>query len=163
MRINARLLFRVLGTLLVIMAVSMLLPIVVSVYYGDGSQFGLMLAAVCIVAMGLFMRNFLGHGASNELYARDGIWFTVIILDRRTSGGSATLSVHQLCAQFHRCRFRVLLWVHHYRLVGANRIGRFAAGIACLEKYFAMDWRFGIDSIRHRHFAATQRRGCPTL
>ena len=79
MRINARLLFRVLGTLLVIMAVSMLLPIVVSVYYGDGSQFGLMLAAVCIVAMGLFMRNFLGHGASNELYARDGIWFTVII------------------------------------------------------------------------------------
>lgn len=79
MRLNIRLLFRTLGMLLVIMAVSMLFPVAVSVYYGDGSQYGLMLAAFCILVVGLFLRNFIGAGASNEVHARDGVWFTVVI------------------------------------------------------------------------------------
>ena len=79
MRINARLLFRVLGMLLIIMAVAMMLPVAISIYYADGSQFGLTLAAACILAIGLFMRNFAGAGASNELHARDAVWFTVTI------------------------------------------------------------------------------------
>lgn len=76
---NYRLLFRILGMLYVIMALSMTLPIVVSLHFGDGSQFGLSLAALTILAAGLFMRNFLGVKASKELNVRESYWFTVLI------------------------------------------------------------------------------------
>lgn len=76
---NLRLLYRILGMLLVIMAVSMALPIVVSLRFGDGSQFGLGLSALVIFAAGLFLRNFLGTRATKELNVRESYWFTVII------------------------------------------------------------------------------------
>lgn len=76
---NFRLLFRILGMLLVIMALSMMLPIAVSLHYGDGSQYGLALSALVIFVSGLFMRNFLGVKATKELNVREGYWFTVII------------------------------------------------------------------------------------
>lgn len=76
---NLRLLFRILGMLLVIMAISMVLPIAVSLHFGDGSQFGLALAALTILSLGLFMRNFLGTKATKILDVRESYWFTVII------------------------------------------------------------------------------------
>lgn len=76
---NLRLLFRILGMLLVIMAISMILPIAVSLYFGDGSQFGLALSALTILTVGLFMRNFLGTKATRELDMRESYWFTVAI------------------------------------------------------------------------------------
>lgn len=65
--------------LLVIMALSMILPIAVSLHFGDGSQFGLALSALVILSAGLFMRNFLGTKAKKELNIRESYWFTVII------------------------------------------------------------------------------------
>lgn len=76
---NPRLLFRILGMLFVIMACSMVIPIAVSLYFGDGAQFGLGFAALVILSVGLFLRNFLGSGATKELNVRDSWWFTVII------------------------------------------------------------------------------------
>lgn len=68
-----------LGMLLVIMAISMLLPVAVSLYYGDGSQFGLVAAALIILMTGLFFRNFLGVGATYELHEKESFWFTTVI------------------------------------------------------------------------------------
>lgn len=76
---NVRLLFRILGMLYVIMALSMALPVAVSLFYGDGSQFGLSLAALSILAAGLFMRNFMGVGATKQLDERESYWFTAVI------------------------------------------------------------------------------------
>lgn len=76
---NFRLAFRLLGMLLVIMSLSMLLPVAVSLYYSDGSQFGLIAAAMVILMLGLFLRNFLGVGASYELHEKESFWFTAII------------------------------------------------------------------------------------
>lgn len=65
--------------LLVIMAFSMTIPVCVSVYYADGSQFGLLISAVLILAMGLFMRNILGNGASKVLQERASYFYTAVI------------------------------------------------------------------------------------
>lgn len=78
-RFNFRLVARLLGMLLIIMAVSMSVPIVVSIYYGDGSQFGLVLSALLILMLGLLLRNFLGVGATYELHEKESFWFTAII------------------------------------------------------------------------------------
>lgn len=78
-RFNFRLLARLLGMLLIIMAASMAIPIVVSVYYSDGSQFGLLLSAMVILSLGLLLRNFIGRNAHNELHEKESIWFTAII------------------------------------------------------------------------------------
>ena len=78
-KFNFRLVARLLGMLLVIMAVSMSVPIMVSVYYADGSQFGLVLSALLFLILGLLLRNFLGVGATYELHEKESFWFTVII------------------------------------------------------------------------------------
>ncbi|MCR4828874.1 MAG: hypothetical protein K5864_05355 [Bacteroidales bacterium] len=78
-RFNFRLIARLLGMLLVILALSMVVPVLVSVVYADGSQFGLILSGVLILAMGLLLRNFVGVGATFELHDREGLWYTLII------------------------------------------------------------------------------------
>lgn len=65
--------------LLVIMALSMSVPVAVSLYYGDGSQFGLMASGLIILILGLFFRNFLGVGASYELHEKESFWYTAVI------------------------------------------------------------------------------------
>ncbi|MBP5327991.1 MAG: TrkH family potassium uptake protein [Bacteroidales bacterium] len=79
MKFNFRLASRIIGMLLIIMAAAMTLPIAVSIYYGDGSQFGLLLSAICILVSGLFLRNFIGAKPSNVLTERDGALFTALI------------------------------------------------------------------------------------
>lgn len=78
-RFNFRLIARLLGMLLIILAASMSVPVVVSLYYGDGSQFGLMLSGLVILMLGLFLRNFLGINASYELHEKESFWVTAII------------------------------------------------------------------------------------
>lgn len=79
LKFNLRLVFKLLGMLLIIMAVSMVVPVAVSLYYGDGSQFGLIVSAVIILMVGLLMRNILGVGASYDLHEKESFWFTAII------------------------------------------------------------------------------------
>ncbi len=78
-RFNYRLIARLLGMLLVIMAASMLVPIAVSFYYDDGAQFGLVLSALLFLMLGLLLRNFLGVGATYELYEKESFWITVVV------------------------------------------------------------------------------------
>ncbi len=70
---------RLTGMLLVILATSMVLPIVVSLYYSDGAQFGLALSGLLILMLGLFMRNFLGRHVTYELHEKESFWYTAII------------------------------------------------------------------------------------
>jgi len=65
--------------LLIIMSVSMLLPVGVSLLYGDGAQFGLVLSALLSLMLGLLLRRFLGAGAPTQLHEREGVFYTVII------------------------------------------------------------------------------------
>lgn len=76
---NFRLAFRLLGMLLIIMALAMVFPVGVSLYFGDGSQFGLIASALVILMVGLFLRNFLGVGATYELHEKESFWFTAVI------------------------------------------------------------------------------------
>ena len=78
-RFNFRLVARLLGMLLIIMAISMTIPILASIHYLDGSQYGLALAAAVILMVGLFFRNFLGVNAPYELHEKESFWFTAII------------------------------------------------------------------------------------
>lgn len=76
---NFRLIARLLGMLLVILAASMLVPIAVSFYYDDGAQFGLLVSALLFLMLGLFLRNFLGVGATYELYEKESFWITAVV------------------------------------------------------------------------------------
>lgn len=76
---NRRLLARLLGMMLIVLAASMAVPIMVSLYYGDGSQYGFMLSGVVILMLGLFLRNILGASASYELHARESFFYTAIV------------------------------------------------------------------------------------
>lgn len=76
---NFRLMARLTGMLLIYMAVSMVLPLVVSLYSADGAQFALTFSALIILIIGLFLRNIVGHYASYELHEKDSFWVAVII------------------------------------------------------------------------------------
>lgn len=78
-RFNFKLVARLLGLLLIIQAAAMVMPIAVSIYFGDGSQFGLILSGLIILIVGIFFRNFIGVNSSNELHEKESFWFTTII------------------------------------------------------------------------------------
>ena len=78
-RINYRLLARLVGMLLTILATSMVVPIAVSVAFSDGAQYGLFFSALALLMVGLFLRNFVGAGASYEIRERDSVWITAAV------------------------------------------------------------------------------------
>jgi trk system potassium uptake protein TrkH len=76
---NYRLIARLAGNLLILMAVAMVLPIAVSLHYRDGAQYGLVMSATVIVAAGLLLRNFAGRNATYDLHARESYWITAVM------------------------------------------------------------------------------------
>ena len=58
---------RLIGMMLIYMAMSMTLPLAVSLYTHDGAQFALAFSAVIVLMLGLFLRNFAGRRAEYEL------------------------------------------------------------------------------------------------
>ena len=64
---------------MLIMAASMLLPVAVSLHYGDGAHMGLAVSAVIMAAIGFFLRNILGRGASYDLRERESFWITSMV------------------------------------------------------------------------------------
>lgn len=76
---NYRLVARLTGLLLLIMAVAMVAPLAVSLHYRDGAQFALLLAAVIMAAVGLLLRNIVGRGATYELHERESFWITSMV------------------------------------------------------------------------------------
>ena len=53
--------------LMLVMAASVALPLAVSLHYSDGAQYGLLLAAVVMGAVGLLLRNIeIGRASCRE-------------------------------------------------------------------------------------------------
>lgn len=76
---NYRLIARLAGTLLTLMAVAMVLPVAVSLHYHDGAQYSLVMSAVVIAAAGLILRNIAGRGATYDLHAKESFWITAVM------------------------------------------------------------------------------------
>ena len=64
--------------LMLVMALALVGPLLVSLHYGDGAQYGLLMAGVVLVAIGLFLRNMVGRNATYELRARESFWITSV-------------------------------------------------------------------------------------
>lgn len=77
--LNYRLVARLTGLLLLVMAVAMTAPLAVSLLYRDGAWPGLLLSAVAMAAVGLMLRNGLGRHASYDLHERESFWITSMV------------------------------------------------------------------------------------
>lgn len=76
--INFRLVARLSGMLLLVMAMAMALPLAVSLHRGDGAQYGLLLSGLVLTAIGLLLRNIVGRNVSYELRERESFWITSV-------------------------------------------------------------------------------------
>ncbi len=70
---------RLIGMMLIYMAMSMTLPLAVSLYTHDGAQFALAFSAVIVLMLGLFLRNFAGRRAEYELKENESYWITLTV------------------------------------------------------------------------------------
>lgn len=75
---NLRLIFRLVGVLMLYLCVGMVLPIAVSLYSRDGAQFALVLSTVGILTAGLFFRNILGKNPTYDLKENESYWVTTV-------------------------------------------------------------------------------------
>lgn len=64
--------------LLLVMALAMAFPVVVSLHYGDGAQYALEFSALMLLAIGLLLRNIVGRNASYGLRERESFWITAV-------------------------------------------------------------------------------------
>ena len=64
--------------LLLVMALAMAFPMVVSLHYGDGAQYALGFSALMLLAIGLLLRNIVGRNASYGLRERESFWITAV-------------------------------------------------------------------------------------
>lgn len=78
-QLNYRLVARLAGLLTLTMAGAMVIPVAVSIYYADGAQYALFLAALLMTLVGLFLRNIAGRGASYDLRERESFWITSVV------------------------------------------------------------------------------------
>lgn len=76
--VNYRLVSRLSGMLLLVMALAMAVPLAVSLHRGDGAQYGLFLSGLVLTAFGLLLRNIVGRNASYELRERESFWITAV-------------------------------------------------------------------------------------
>lgn len=76
---NYRLLARLTGRLLLVLAVAMLLPLAVSFHFRDGAQFALLMSSVLMGALGLLLRNILGRRAEYVLREVESFWITAVV------------------------------------------------------------------------------------
>ena len=67
---------RLTGVLTLVMASALVVPVAVSIHYGDGAQYGLTGALLLMAAVGLLLRNILGRNATFDIKARESFWIT---------------------------------------------------------------------------------------
>ena len=77
-KFNLKLIFRLMGVLLMYHALGMALPFAISIYCHDGAQFALGMAAVGILIPGLFFRNILGKNPTYDIAENESYWVTTI-------------------------------------------------------------------------------------
>ena len=76
---NHRLLAKLTGTMLIVLAVAMLLPVLVSFIMRDGAQYALLLSAVVMLVAGLAMTRIIGSRATYELHGQESFWITAVL------------------------------------------------------------------------------------
>ena len=65
--------------MLIYMALSLALPLAVSLYTRDGAQFAIAFSAILVLMLGLFLRNIIGKNAEYELQENESYWVTLIV------------------------------------------------------------------------------------
>ena len=76
---NFRLIYKLLGSLLMWLSAAMILPCAVSLVCHDGSQFELSISMLLMLAAGLFLHNIAGRGAAYELHEKESFWLTSLM------------------------------------------------------------------------------------
>lgn len=76
---NFKLVARLTGVLLCVMAAFMVLPLLVSVVYKDGALFDLLISDIVILLSGLILRNIVGRNCEYELHEKESFWITSVV------------------------------------------------------------------------------------
>ncbi len=76
---NIRLIMRVTGLLLLVLASSLLLPVAVSWHCGDGAHLQLLSAMGAMLLIGLLLRNVLGRDPDYVVSDRESYWTTCLV------------------------------------------------------------------------------------
>ncbi|MBR5783719.1 MAG: hypothetical protein IKY43_00960, partial [Bacteroidales bacterium] len=75
---NGKLVVRLLGVMLMVMACFMVLPAALSIYYDDGAQRGFMTSIVVVFFLGLFFRNIVGRLPNYDFHEKESFWITSV-------------------------------------------------------------------------------------
>lgn len=102
---NYRLLARITGTLLLVLAAAMLLPVAVSLHCRDGSQYALLMSAVLMGTLGLMLRNMLGRRAEYVLREVESFWITAVVWLVIPLGGMLPYLFSGTCSSFTDAAF----------------------------------------------------------
>ncbi|MBQ0159493.1 MAG: hypothetical protein MJZ99_03025 [Bacteroidales bacterium] len=78
-KFNFKLIARITGTLLMYFACSMVIPLLVSLYYKDGAQFSFIVSGMVILLLGMLLRNIVGRNVRYDLKEIESYWITFII------------------------------------------------------------------------------------
>ena len=76
---NGRLVARLLGVMLLMMAVFMLFPVAVSLYYRDGALNGFLMSIAVLIVSGVIFRNVVGRSTDYEFHEKESFWITSVI------------------------------------------------------------------------------------
>ena len=76
---NGKLVARLLGVMLLVMAGFMVFPAILSFCYNDGVLEGFLLSIIVMIVLGVFFRNILGRLASYEFHEKESFWITGIV------------------------------------------------------------------------------------
>lgn len=60
------------------MAAALVIPVLVSLHYGDGALYALLMSGVVMASIGLLLRNVFGRNATYELHELDSFWLTSV-------------------------------------------------------------------------------------
>ena len=170
---NYRLISRLTGTMLLVLAAAMLLPVAVSVITGDGAQYPLMLSAAVMAAAGLVMRYLTGRMAVYQLHEHESFWITAAIwltvplfgsLPYLLSGtlGDITDAIFESFSGFtttgssvvanpQNCQAGILLWRAITQWIGG-------LGLVLFVVAFSRRLREGSIQLYDAEFSGTQQR-----
>ena len=96
---------RITGTLLLVLAAALLLPVAVSLHCRDGSQYALLMSAMLMAALGLLLRNMMGHKAEYVLRERESFWITAVVWLVIPLSGMLPYLLSGTCASFTDAAF----------------------------------------------------------
>lgn len=76
---NGKLVARLLGVMLLVMAGFMVFPAILSFCYNDGALHGFLQSIATMIILGVFFRNIVGRSASYEFHEKESFWITGVV------------------------------------------------------------------------------------